>query len=114
MKKQPENTGGHKGLWKRESSGSDGTLKGIGNGFLEVTAWMTFKRFIEMFQVEAGQKRRGDSHELYKHCWLGVGIVSAVDFMGHPYRQGGEVGHWTLFCQVIGHSWGKITFDLPT
>lgn len=32
----------------------------------------------------------------YKHCWLGVGIVSAVGFMGHPYRQGGEVRHWTF------------------
>lgn len=51
--------GGHKDLWKRESSGSDGTVKGIGNGFLEVTAGMTIKRFIEMFQVGTGQKCRG-------------------------------------------------------
>ena len=43
MKKRHENTGGQKGSWKRESSGSDGTVKGIGNGFLEVTAGMTIK-----------------------------------------------------------------------
>lgn len=59
MKKRHENTGGHKDLWKRESSGSDGIVKGIGNGFLEVTAGMTIKRFIEMFQVGTGQKCRG-------------------------------------------------------